>query len=102
MTRTRGAGILNLVVALVLLGAFTGCVDGDRSDPAARAPSAVLRGSFDVYYDLQLSETEGRASGNKPLKVSAIHFHSEYIVIEHEGHGGRVIPIRQIKDFRWH
>ena len=34
-------------------------------------------------------------------RVSAIHFYDQYIVIEKEGHGGQVIPVRQIKHFRW-
>ena len=98
-------------VALLIVGVgLTGCSEreevGDaRADIGALtsqgsqdpAPPRTLTGSFEVYYGLH----EDVDTGNTPKKMSAIHFYDEYIVIQTEGHGGKLIPIRQIKYFRW-
>ena len=89
-----------IIVAVVCLVAILrGCSD-KRPEPASvPAPPASLTGSFEVYYDLQISETRGLNTG--PQKVKAMHFYDKYIIIENEGRGGRVIPLSQIKHFRW-
>ena len=88
------------VAAACLVGTLTGCNENRQTSPQVSTAPTVLHGGFQVYYDLQTSETGG-TSTDTPDKVKAIHFHDQYIVIEREGHGGRVIPIRQIKHFRW-
>ena len=99
---------ISVVISLL---AFAGCSDGKISsapdtDPEQTAPEATdppktLLGPFDVYYTLQTSPSTTSGTGSDPEKVSAIHFHETYIVIESSESGGRILPLDQIKSFWW-
>ncbi|MBK1827931.1 hypothetical protein [Haloferula rosea] len=82
--------------------ALTACTEKHvpSGSPVAPSPPESLRGSFDVFYELQTSPTSTAGTGEKPKKVSAIHFHENYIVLE-EATGGRVLPVDKIKEFWW-
>ena len=91
----------NLVYVLAVFSIvtiFSGCRN-DRSH--TQSPPSTITGNLNVYYDLQITETEGVGTANSPYKATAIHFYNEYIVIESENHSGKIIPVRQIKLLRW-
>ena len=82
--------------------ALTACTEEPVTSgpPVDPSPPKTLRGSFDVFYELQTSPTSTAGTGDNPMKVSAIHFHGNYIVLEEEA-GGRVLPVDKIKEFWW-
>ncbi|MGI9240987.1 MAG: hypothetical protein ACR2RV_09300 [Verrucomicrobiales bacterium] len=82
--------------------AFSGCSDSTGSNvPDSDLPHQTLRGAFDLFYTLQTSPSTTEGTGSEPEKVSAIHFHETYIVVEDSNSGGRVFPIDKIKSFTW-
>ena len=95
----RNAKLVTTLFAICLAITFVGC-DDEGESPNGTLPSTI-RGSFNIYYSVQTSETEGYSTGNTPHKVMAIHFYDEYIVVETGKGSGRIIPVRQIKTFRW-
>lgn len=90
-----------IAAAVCLVAILSGCSISNNKSASVPAPPSSLTGSFQVYYDLQVSETEGTRTDGTPQKVKAIHFYDKYIVIENERRGGRIIPVSQIKLFRW-
>ena len=95
----RNAKLITLLFAICLAVTFVGC-DDEGESPNGTLPSTI-RGSFNIYYSVQISETEGESTGNTSSKATAIYFYDEYIVVEAAKGSGRIIPIRQIKTFRW-
>ncbi|MHC4327622.1 MAG: hypothetical protein ACYSWW_05810 [Planctomycetota bacterium] len=95
--------IVHIVAAICVAFTLTGCNAEDEIRPShnvePKAPSTV-RGSFDIYYSIQTSETTGEGTGNTPEKATAIHFYDEYIVVEYST-SSRIFPIRKINSFRW-
>ena len=89
------------IVGICILTATAGCKDNATSRVSEDEPPRTLRGSFDVYYSVQTSATEGEGTGTTPKKVQAIHFYEEYIVIEYPDSGGRVFPLDKIRHFSW-
>ena len=87
--------LFSICVAIILAGC------DDEREPSHSTPPSTIRGSLNVYYSVQTSETEGYGTGNTPDKATAIHFYDEYIVVETAKGSGRIIPVRQIKNFRW-
>lgn len=95
----RNAKLVITLFAICLAIIFVGC--DDEGEPSNGTLPSTIRGSFNIYYSVQTSETEGYGTGNTPDKATAIHFYDEYIVIETAKGSGRIIPVRQIKNFRW-
>ena len=68
------------IVGICILTATAGCKDNATlrvsEDATSRvsedSPPRTLRGSFDVYYSVQTSATEGEGTGTTPKKVQAI------------------------------
>jgi hypothetical protein len=97
------------IVGICILTATAGCKDNATlsvsEDATSRvsedAPPRTLRGSFDVYYNVQTSATGSEGTGTTPQKVQAIHFYEEYIAIEYPDSGGRVFPLDKIRRFSW-
>ena len=93
--------ILLLAMCVCMACACAGCIN-HKDDQAEPAPPATLIGNFLIHYDLQITESGGVGTSNDhPMKAQAIHFYNDYIVIEPKRGSGKLIPIRQIKDFRW-
>lgn len=63
--------------------------------------SHILKGSFEVYYNLQTSASSTSGTGNQPSKVHTITFHDSYIAIEGNSFGGMILPIDKIVSFSW-
>lgn len=85
---------------LLIVSAVTILAGCKKEQSSNQAPPATIKGDLNVYYSLQVTETEGYST-SKPEKATAIHFYNEYIVIESKNHSGKVIPIRQIKTLIW-
>ena len=96
----RKAMIVQLLVAICLAFTLIGCDAEDGIEPSQNTAPSSIRGSFDIYYSIQISETHGQGTGNTPEKATAIHFYDEYIVVEYS-RSGRIFPIRKINSFRW-
>ncbi len=96
----RHAKFVTVLFAICVAFSLTGCDDEDEREPSHSTPPSTITGSFNIYYSVQISETE-MGTGDTPVKATAIHFYDEYIVIETAGNSGRILPIRQIQSFRW-
>ena len=95
----RNAKLVTILFAICVAFTLTGC--DDEREPFHSTPPSTITGSFNIYYSVQTSETEGEGTGNTPYKATAIHFYDEYIVVETAGSSGRIFPIRKIKSFSW-
>ncbi len=89
------------ILGVCIAFSLAGCTDHGTPSTSDSGPPRTLRGSFDVYYRVQTTSSEGEGSGNTPTKVKAIHFYEACIVIEYPESGGRVFPIDKIRSFSW-
>ena len=95
--------LFTTIAALVLVLCLVGCskekvfVPFTDNSPSLR----TLEGDFNVYYTLQTSASSTQGTGNQSLKVNTITFHKNYVVIEGDNFGGRLLPIEKIREFRW-
>ena len=92
------------IIAPVVLGlCLMGCSKGKVFVPSTdnSPPLHTLEGDFNVYYTLQTSASSTQGTGNHPLKVNTITFHRNYVVIEGDNFGGRLLTIETIREFRW-
>ena len=101
MHLTHGkATIVQVLAAICLACMLTGCDAEDEIEQSQNTAPSSIRGSFDIYYSIQTSETERDGTGSTPHKATAIHFYDEYIVVEYS-RSTRIFPIRKMHSFRW-
>jgi len=92
---------LTLLAVACLAALFAGCYYEQDNRVTAPLSSSTLEGEFEVEYEIRLTDGKVDQTGDTPEKATIIHFYDEYIVLENDKEGGRVIPVRQIERFEW-